>query len=158
MKIASLHDIQPRTCTSPGGKFALERTDLSAALGATPDTPPEKGGHPFAVERASIPPGKQNWPLHSHAAQWEFYLIESGTGVLVTAEGETPLAEGSIVMCEPGEAHALRNTDPAQPLVYLVIANNSLADLIHYPRSGKWMVKPARLCFRENIDYYEDEE
>ncbi|MGE9292330.1 MAG: cupin domain-containing protein [Puniceicoccales bacterium] len=158
MKIAHIDDIQPRQVTSPGGSYALERLDFSSVLGQKPDVPPEKGGHPFAVERARLPPGKQNYPLHSHAAQWEFYLIESGTGVFVTEREDIPLHPGSFLMSEPGEAHALRNTDPTHDLVYLIIANNTLADLIHYPRSDKWQAKPARLCFDQTTDYYAGEE
>jgi mannose-6-phosphate isomerase-like protein (cupin superfamily) len=158
MKIVNLKDLQLRRRESPGGTFAVERLDLSAALGAAPDAPPESGGHPFAVERTRVPAGKQNWPLHSHASQWEFYLIESGNGVLVTETEETPVGPGSFFMCEPGHAHALRNPSADTELVYLVIANNALTDLIHYPRTGKWMAKPGRLCFRETLDYYAGEE
>ncbi len=158
MEIAHVQEIKPRQMRSPGGKFVVDRYDLSGLLGALPDNPPEKGGHPFAVERVSIPPQKQNYPLHSHSSQWEFYLIESGQGALITGSGEKPLSAGMVCMCEPDDAHALRNTSNEENLVFLVIANNTLSDLIHYPNSGKWLAKPARQCFRESVDYYDGEE
>ena len=158
MEIAQTKDIEMRRVRSPGGKFAVDRYDLSGLLGALPDNPPEKGGHPFSVERVSIPPQKQNYPRHSHSSQWEFYLIESGQGELLTDNGKKPLVAGTVCMCEPDEVHALRNTSSEEDLVYLVIANNTTADLVHYPDSRKWLVKPARLCFREPVDYYDGEE
>jgi uncharacterized cupin superfamily protein len=158
MKIPNISQIIPIERQSPKGKYALKRFDLSAALGVPNDAPPELGGHPFAVERAVLPPGKQNFPLHSHAAQWEFYLIESGNGIVMTETERHPIQAGDFFMCSPGEAHAIVNTSNSADLVFLVIANNSLADLTYYPNSKKYNAKPGRLTFNHTVDYYLDEE
>ena len=52
-----------------------------AALAAcgTSDTPTGLGGHPFDVELSKLNPGETGCPYHSHAAQWELFLVLSGT-------------------------------------------------------------------------------
>jgi uncharacterized cupin superfamily protein len=142
---------------SPKGRYHILRRDLSAALGAPKDAGPEGGGHPFAVEVCTILPGKENFPLHSHAAQWEFYFVRSGTGALILEDGERPIGPGDSFMCVPGVAHELRS-DPDCSLVLLVAANNPMADLAHYPRTGKYGAKPGPHFFSQETNYYEGEE
>ncbi len=157
MNIVNLAQLAAVSRRSPRGRFLASRQNLTAALGASQDRGPASGGHPFDVERATIPPGAQNFPVHAHAAQWEFYFIEAGNGTLLTADAERPLSAGDFFMCAPGQAHALRN-DGTTDLRYWVVADNPPADVIHYPRSNKWLAKPGRLTFRDTIDYYDGEE
>ncbi|HEY8902747.1 MAG TPA: cupin domain-containing protein [Chthoniobacterales bacterium] len=143
---------------SPSGKFELFRRHISIALGGQKDTGPSGGGHPFDVEQATIPPGKTAWPFHSHAAQWEMYLVQSGRGSSRREEDVEDVGPGDCWIVPPGHAHQLTNTGD-EPLVYLVIADNGPADVIHYPDSNKWFVKPQRKSFRmEETAYYEGEE
>jgi uncharacterized cupin superfamily protein len=143
---------------SPSGKFELFRRHVSLALGGQKDVGPAGGGHPFDVEQATIPSGKTAWPFHSHAAQWEMYLVQSGRGSSRREEGVQDVGPGDCWIIPPGHAHQLTNTGD-EPLVYLVIADNGPADVIHYPDSKKWAVKPQGKTFRmEEADYYEGEE
>jgi len=155
--IANLQSIETAETRSPGGRFALLRKHLSRALGHPRDGGVWNGGHPFEVEHAEIPPGKQNFPFHSHAAAWEFYWILSGRGTLRTEMHRREIGEGDFFICLPGEAHQL-TAAPETALRYLVIANNPMADLIHYPDSEKWNTKPGRRLFRGQLDYYDGEE
>ncbi len=157
MKIVNHKDISATTLKSPRGNFHVERRFITEAMGVPRDSGLEKGGHPFEVEHVSLPSGKRNFPLHKHAAQHEFYYILSGSGLLETESASHPVCAGDSVMLAPGEAHAFYNPH-AEPLVYLVIADNPLADVVYYPKSKKWGVKPGRLIFRETIDYYDGEE
>jgi len=142
---------------SPKGTFAALRKNLTEALGSPRDVGPWGGGHPFDVEHVVIPAGKTNFPYHAHAAMWEFYWILSGSGILRLESGEQAFHAGDFFMCGPGEAHQLRaNAD--QDLEYVVISDNVMADLIHYPDSGKWNAKPGRRIFRETLDYYDGEQ
>ena len=43
-------------------------------------------------------------------------------------------------------------------LVYYVIADNPQADVIHYPDSAKYFVKPQRIAFETPVDYFKGEE
>lgn len=158
MKKVNQSDIKWAEQRSPNGRFRLFRRHISEALGAPRDAGVAGGGHPFDVELSRLPPGATNFPLHAHAAQWELYLILSGTGALRTGTEETTVQSGDTFICPPGEPHQLKNNGP-DDLVYYVIADNPPADVIQYPDSKKWLVKPQRKCFTmQEVDYFSGEE
>jgi uncharacterized cupin superfamily protein len=99
------------------------------------------------------------YPYHSHSAQWEFYYVLSGTGIVRHADGVTPIESGDAFVFEPGQPHQLTN-DGAQELVVMVIADNPIGESCHYPDSGKWLVRsPERRLIRsEELEYYDGEE
>jgi len=143
---------------SPKGSYHLFRRHLSEALGAPRDAGVAGGGHPFDVEQAKLPPGAVNFPFHSHAAQWELYIILSGTGVLRVGEKTVNVKGGDTFVCPPGEPHQLKNTG-SKDLLYFIIADNPPADIIHYPDSNKWLTKPGRQCFKmEKSEYFDPED
>src|SRR5262245_37539 len=105
-----------------------------------------------------VRPRAQAWPLHSHSAQWELYVIISGSGEVRTLSETIPVGIGDVFIHPPEEAHQLRNIG-SDDLVYYVIADHALADVTHYPDSGKWFTKPQRKSFRMlEADYYDGEE
>ena len=143
---------------SPRGRFHLFRRHISEALGAPRDIGAAGGAHPFEVELTKLPPGATNFPFHAHAAQWEFYIIISGSGQVRAGDSVTAVIAGDSFVCPPGEPHQLKNTGAAD-LLYYVIADNPPADVITYPDSNKWFVKPQRKSFTmQEVDYYTDEE
>jgi uncharacterized cupin superfamily protein len=143
---------------SPRGRFHLFRRHISQALGAPFDKGVSGGGHPFDVELARLPPGATNFPFHAHAAQWELYLIRSGSGQLRTSETTVPIMAGDAVICTPGDAHQLKNTG-SEDLLYYVIADHPQADVGFYPDSNKWFIKPHGKWFKlQEADYYAGEE
>ncbi|BCU79093.1 cupin domain-containing protein [Luteolibacter sp. LG18] len=155
LRVSEMDWIEQR---SPLGKFHVFRRHLSEALGAPRDAGVANGGHPFDVEMVKLPPGATNCPFHAHAAQWEFYLVLSGSGSIRHGDTATPVAAGDSFVCPPGEAHHLTNTG-TEDLLYYVIADNPPADVIHYPDTGKWHVKPLRKSFvMQEVDYYQGEE
>ncbi len=113
-------------------KAALRRRDL-------PD--------PAGQERAC--------PFHSHSAQWEFYHVISGTGVVRDGSGTTPVEPGDAFVFGPGEAHQVTN-DGAADLVLYIVADNPMGESCHYPDSGKWMVRsPDKVILRSPpLDYH----
>ncbi|HZZ19817.1 MAG TPA: cupin domain-containing protein [Opitutaceae bacterium] len=142
---------------SPKFKFGVIRKNLSIASGGKKDTGTYGNGHPFDVELVRVPPNTINWPLHAHAAQWEAYLILSGKGMLRTIEGLDPVQPGDYLVHPPGEAHQLINRGEMD-LVYYVIADNPQADVIYYPDSDKYSIKPQRITFDTAVDYLMGEE
>ena len=70
--------------TSPKGKFSGAGKEVSEALGRDPSSTDLRKRHPFDVEILRIPPGKIPYPYHSHSAQWEYYHVISGRGILGT--------------------------------------------------------------------------
>ena len=144
--------------SSPKGKFHGTGKSLSIALGAKPNTPPGLGGHPFDLELGKLGPGETGCPYHSHAAQWELFVMLSGTATVRTAAGETAVAAGDIVLHPPREEHAFTNAGETDLLYYLV-ADNPPVDYWRYPDSGKWGLREPRMFFRPaEADYWDGEE
>jgi uncharacterized cupin superfamily protein len=145
---------------SPKGAFELARQHISVALGGVRDVGEWGGGHPFDVERVTIPPGKKNYPYHAHAAQTEYYIVLAGSGQALDEAGRlVPIRAGDHFICRPGEAHQIFN-DSERELEYLVIADHHRAEVSAYPKTGKRMIKPGSICLGAitEADYYEGEE
>lgn len=144
---------------SPKGKFAGAGKEVSEALGRKPQSTDLMERHPFDVEICRIPPGKTAYPYHAHSAQWEFYHIISGRGIVRHKEGTTPIEEGDAFIFPPGEPHQLSNNGMEQLILY-VVADNPTGESYWYPDSGKWSVPlpERRLVRSEALDYYDGEE
>ena len=161
MKRVNQNDLPWVERTSPKGRFRKFRRDLSQALAAEPAEPALPDRAPFEVELTRIPPGAANYPFHSHSAEWECYLILSGTGTMRCGDERSALSPGDCVMCAPGEAHQIVN-DSEGDLLYYVIANNAPSDVWHYPDSDKWgftLPNGRDTYFRKSdVPYFEGEE
>ena len=143
---------------SPKGKFHAFRRNLSLALGGKRDVGEWGGGHPFDVEEFRLPPGATNFPYHAHSAQWEFYLVQSGAATVRSKDGETRVTTGDSFIFQPGDPHQIINSS-TEDLLLLVIADHARADVIHYPDTGHWCVKPQREFFvMEPKEMFEGEE
>ena len=153
------NDIPEDLWSSPGGKFSGSSRGLSEALGRKPLSTDLMERHPFDVEILRIPPGCTPYPYHSHSAQWEFYHVISGTGLVREAGGTSPVIPGDAMIFRPGEPHQFINNG-TEDLVIYVVADNPLGESCHYPESGKWLVRsPERAIIRsEDLDYYDGEE
>jgi uncharacterized cupin superfamily protein len=147
------------TWSSPKGKFAGAGKEISEALGRKPHSTDLNERHPFDVEICRIPPGKTPYPYHSHSAQWEFYHVISGRGVVRDEAGTTPIEVGDAFIFKPGQAHQIIN-DGVQDLLLYVVANNPEGESFHYPDSNKWSVAiPERTFVRsDSLKYYDGEE
>jgi len=147
------------TWSSPKGNFAGAGKEISEALGRKPLSTDLMERHPFDVEIVRITPGKMGFPYHSHSAQWEFYHVISGRGVVRHKEGSTAIEPGDAFLFKPGEPHQVRN-DSNEDLVLYVVADNPIGESTYYPDSRKWAVRsPERRLLRSDpIEYYDGEE
>lgn len=147
------------TWSSPKGKFVGAGKQISEALGRKPQSTDLNERHPFDVEICRIPPGKMACPYHSHSAQWEFYHVISGGGVVRHKDGTTPIETGDAFIFKPGEPHQITN-EGTQDLVLYVVADNPIGESCHYPDSNKWSVPipEHRLVRSDALDYYDGEE
>lgn len=145
--------------SSPKAKFDCAGKAVSEALGRKPQSTDLLERHPFDVEICRIPPGKPNYPYHSHSAQWEFYHVISGKGSARHQDGTTPIEAGDAFLFKPGEPHQLIN-DGTEELILYVVADNPIGESCHYPDSKKWLVRsPERRLIRsEPLDYHDGEE
>jgi uncharacterized cupin superfamily protein len=140
---------------SPHGKYKLFRRHLSLALGGKSDQGTWGGGHPFDVELVRLPAGAKNFPLHQHAAQWEMYLILSGSGEVTDGVVSKPVSAGDTLLFPPHNPHQLTNTGMAD-LTYYVVANQPESDNTFYPETGEWAIKPQRKHFAmQETPYYQ---
>jgi uncharacterized cupin superfamily protein len=147
------------TWSSPKGKFTGAGKEVSEELGRNPKSTDLNERHPFDVEISRIPPGKSPCPYHSHSAQWEFYHVISGSGVVRHEDGTTPIETGDAFLFKPNEPHQITNNG-AQDLVLYVIADNPIGESWYYPDSKKWGVPiPESKYIRSSaLDYYDGEE
>jgi uncharacterized cupin superfamily protein len=159
MNKINVRDIPEESWSSPKGKFALAERNISLKLGRDAASTDLMKRHPFDVEICRIPAGKSACPFHSHSAQWEFYHVISGTGIVRDRDGVTPVEAGDAFIFEPGSPHQL-TSDAATDLVLYIVADNPIGESCHYPDSGKWLVRsPVRQLIRsEPLDYHDGEE
>ena len=159
MHIVNLRNLPEEVWTSPKGKFSTGCREVSEALGRKPLSTDLRERHPFDVEICRIPPGKANYPYHSHSAQWEFYQVISGRGIARHKDGSTSIEAGDTFIFPPAEAHQLIN-DSTADLVVLIVADNPIGESCFYPDSGKWLVRsPERALIRSApLDYLDGEE
>jgi uncharacterized cupin superfamily protein len=145
--------------SSPKGKFAGAGKQVSEALGRKPFSTDLKERHPFDIEICRIPPGKTPYPYHSHSAQWEFYHVISGKGIVRHKDGTTPIETGDAFLFQPDEPHQLTN-DGTEDLILYVVADNPIGESSYFEDSKKWLVRSPEcaLIRSENLDYYDGEE
>src|SRR5438034_10697007 len=131
MRKVNTNNMEELVWSSPKGKFAGAGKQVSEALGRKPLSTDLMERHPFDVEICRIPPGKAAYPYHSHSAQWEFYHVISGKGVVRHAEGTTAIEPGDAFVFQPGEPHQLIS-DALGELVVYVVADNPMGESCHY--------------------------
>ncbi|MBK1876762.1 cupin domain-containing protein [Pelagicoccus mobilis] len=159
MKIINTHQVESQDWTSPKGKYGGSNKNLSTALGRDDKSTDLLKRHPFDVAITTLAPGQTYCPYHAHDAQWEFYHVTQGKGIVRDQEGETEVGPGDAFLFKPGEAHQLRN-DSDEDFTYYVIADNPVSDHCYYPDSKKWMVEQpeSQLVRSEPLDYFDGEE
>jgi uncharacterized cupin superfamily protein len=156
MKQVHIPSLPEEEQKSPTGKYRSFCRNISVALGGIRNAGPWGGGHPFDLQIRRIPPGAAVCPYHSHLAQWELFVVQSGEGT-VRAGGEThPVKAGEVFVHPPGEPHQLVNSG-ATDLVVLIIADNPPLDACYYP--DKWGLRPPGKYFRMiPADYFDGED
>ena len=163
MRKVNIVDIPERTWSSPKEIFGGVGKEISEALGRKPLSTDLKERHPFDVELCRIPPGKKNYPFHAHSAQWEFYYVISGRGMVRDKDALTEIVTGDAFIFPPEEPHQIINPAEARvgaDLVLFIVADNPIGESAYYPDSKKWLVRsPERRLLRsEPLHYYDGEE
>jgi len=159
MRKVNTNQIPELSWSSPKGKFQGYGKQVSEELGRKPHSLDLNERHPFDIEICRIPPGKTPYPYHSHSAQWEFYHVISGSGLVRHQDGTTAIEPGDAFIFKPGEPHQVIN-DGQQDLILYVVAGNPIGESYYYPDSQKWGVNsPERRIIRSAaVGYYEGEE
>ena len=162
MQKVNLNEIKEEGWQSPGGKYAVSFKGISEALGREPASLDLSKRHPFDLEWNRVPPGKYSFPYHAHSAQWELYLVISGSGNVRHKDGTTEVAPGDAFIFGPDEPHQLSNFHQ-EDFIYYVIADNPIGESAYYPDSGKWKVNKSSAIDRvvvtgKETDYFDGDE
>lgn len=161
MRKVNVGELRETERRSPQGKYQRFVKEISVALGREDKSHDLDKRHPFDVAIARVPAGKSYCPYHVESAQWEFYLVISGRGLVRDANGTTEVGAGDAFLFKPGEGHQL-TAAAEQDFVYYVIADNPIGDTCYYPDSGKWFVRKQgnelQVVKGSNADYYDGEE
>ena len=139
------------------------------ALEATPRTKPSNYPEPFASRMAGrekrplgdifglsnfgvnltrLIPGAGSALRHAHSKQDEFVYILAGHPVLITDQGETPLAPGMCAAFKAGTGNGHQLVNPtSEDVLYLEVGDRTAGDSVTYPdddlqavfgNEGKW--------------------
>lgn len=159
MRIVNTNEVEELTWPSPRGRFGGFGKQVSEALGRKPASHNLDERHPFDVEIQRFAPGQIACPFHSHSAQWEFYHVIAGSGLVRHDAGTTPIGAGDAFLFKPGEAHQVINDGTADLVLYCV-ADNPIGESCYYPDSQKWAVRSPeyRMIRSEALDYFDGEE
>jgi uncharacterized cupin superfamily protein len=154
--IPSLTEVEQR---SPKGKYQSFCKNISVALGARRRVNESGEAHPFDLQIRRLPPGASVCPYHSHAAQWEMFVIISGQGK-VRRDGEVHVVgAGDAFVHPPNTAHQITNSSATDDLTFYIVADNPPVDVFHYPDSNKYGTRPLGKYFRlDEVDYFDGEE
>ena len=158
MNLVHLSELPWVEISSPTKKFHSFCRNISIALGGVRNAGPWGGGHPFDLQIRRLPPGAAVCPFHSHFAQWEMFVVLTGTGTVRTSEAHTEVKPGEVFYHPPGAPHQITNTG-ATDLKVLIIADNPPMDAGYYPDSNKWYLRPPGKVFRlTDVDYFDGED
>ena len=153
-------DKLPLEAGSMGTRFAASEAAVGAPLGL-------KG---VGAKLYIVPPGKTAVPFHRHHTADEMFVILSGSGVYRIGDRRLPFGAGDCLGAPAGgDAHQIINTG-GEPLRYLAISNNTIADVVEYVDSGRIRVDVGASGFHEHnatfgqggklqpFDYWEGED
>src|SRR5882672_10157120 len=113
MQKVNTRDVPEESWSSPKGKFSGASKEVSEALGRKPQSTDLMERHPFDVEICRIAPGQTPYPYHSHSAQWEFYHVISGKGIVRHKDGMPEIVAADAFIFKPGEPHQMTNNGTA---------------------------------------------
>ncbi len=160
MRKVNISQITEKESSSPSGKYHSFGRHVSIALGRIPNSDSKASSHPFDLELCRIPSGAALCPFHAHSAQWELYLVISGTGKIRDKDGFHELTPGDAVVFPPHEPHQICN-DGKDDLVFYIIADDPPGEACYYPDSDKWNVPShgkRTILKGQEVDYFAGEE
>lgn len=88
-----------------------------------------------------LPPGRESTQFHYHDADEEFIYILSGKGIAEIGESRFDIGPGDFMgFPAPSPGHSIINPHDTD-LVYLMGGEKNPADVVHYPRIRRSMIK-----------------
>ena len=120
-------DELPLTARARGTRFAAQTCEFGVMLGL----------YRLGAAIYVVPPGKTASPFHRHHTADELFVILSGSGDYRLGDERLPVKAGDCLGAPAGgQGHQIINTG-SEPLRYLAVSNNAIADVVEYPDSGR---------------------
>ena len=95
----------------------------------------------IGVHLVRLAPGRDSTQFHYHDSDEEFVYILSGTGRAHIGDSTFEVGPGDFMgFPSPSPGHSLTN-DSQTDLLYLVGGETNAADVVHYPRIRRSMIK-----------------
>ncbi|HUQ04188.1 MAG TPA: cupin domain-containing protein [Kofleriaceae bacterium] len=94
-----------------------------------------------ALNLMRVPPGKESFAFHRHAAEEEWVYVLSGRGVTEIGDATFEVGPGDFMgFPADGPAHLLKNPYD-EDLVYLAGGERKDVEIADFPRNGKRLVR-----------------
>lgn len=120
-------DAVPLRASAMGSRFAAEFGEIGQELGL-------RG---LGAMLHVVPPGKIANPFHRHHVSDEMFYVVSGQGEYRVGEERIAVGAGDCLGAPAGgKAHQIINTG-REPLRYIGLSNNTNAEVVEYPDSGR---------------------
>ena len=126
---------------------------------------PLLGAERLGATVVELDPGEGTAPYHYEYGREEWVLVLAGTPTLRHPAGTDVLAAGDVVCFPEGPAGAHRLINHGEDVARLVLISTlSLPANVHYPDSGKWLLRngpdvhPIMLRDRPTLEYWDGEE
>lgn len=95
----------------------------------------------IGIHLVRLEPGRDSTTFHYHDRDEEFLYVVSGRGVAEIGDETFEVGAGDFMgFTAPSPPHLLRNPF-GEDLVYLMGGERNVADVVHYPRIGRTLVK-----------------
>lgn len=112
-----------------------------AAVRLTRTLGEEVGLERIGVHLVRLPQGADSTQYHYHDADEEFLLVLSGRGIAEIGDSRFEIGAGDFMgFPAPSPPHVLHNPHQ-EDLVYLMGGERNPADVVHYPRIRRSMLK-----------------
>jgi uncharacterized cupin superfamily protein len=110
----------------------------------------------IGVHLVRLAPGRESTEFHYHDADEEFLYVVSGRGIAEIGDESHEVGPGDFMgFPAPSDGHALRNPFD-EDLVYLMVGERNVNDVVHYPRIRRSMLKgPAGRRWADWDDLHE---
>jgi uncharacterized cupin superfamily protein len=89
------------------------------------------------LSQMTIPPGREGYPPHCHAAEEELFVVLEGSGTVTLGDESAEVRRGSLVSRPAGTrvAHSFLAGDDG--LAYLAYGTRQPNDVVYYPRTDE---------------------
>jgi uncharacterized cupin superfamily protein len=145
--MVNLGDVEPVTVERP--RIARTRRNLGVAIGSVST----------GLQHVEVHPGKLSAPSHCHSLEEEIFIVLDGDGTLHLSEETVAVRAGHVIARPAGSGVAHQFEAGERGLTFLAYGTREHGDVVHYPHSGKVLLRGVGVWLRaEALDYWDGED